>query len=445
MSFEQLGLAERITKAINELGYAKPMPIQQRAIPKIVKNHDLIGIAQTGTGKTAAFTLPILSKLCQATSSDNQRHTKALIIAPTRELVHQIHENIRKYAKFTNLRTVVVTGGASEQHQIEKLQSNADIVIATPGRLLALQKGNHCQFGKLEFLVLDEADRMLDMGFLPDIIEIIRPLPNRRQTLLFSATLPKPLEKLAADFMEKPEIVEVGKRSNTASTIEQFLYPAEQHLKTDLLIGLLDDHNFFSVLVFVRTRDQVAGLAKDLQRAGIDSAAMHGEMSQNHRSRTIRDFRENKIRVLVATDIAARGLDIDSITHVVNFDFPESNEDYIHRIGRTGRAGATGHAITFNTAADQNRLAKLEKHIGRTIAVRQLAGFNYNVPAPEEDKSSRFEKPQKVKPKRHSVNRSESSKRFQSGLDAKQNRTFGKKKASKKTAKRRPNKYGKKR
>lgn len=416
MSFKSLGLHTRIQQAIDDAGYSKATPIQAKTIPPILKGKDLIGLAQTGTGKTAAFTLPLLSELCAKSHDQASRGARVLIIAPTRELVMQINQSIRTYGKYTNLRTAMVIGGASEKHQIEKLQSDVDIVIATPGRLMALMDAGHATFGKLTHLILDEADRMLDMGFMPDIEKITASLPKRRQSLLFSATLPPQVERLARKALKDPVTIEVGSRSNPAETVEQLLYPVEQHLKSKLMIELLEDHQFFSVIAFVKTREDADVLAKTLSGSDISAVAIHGDCSQNHRTRTLRDFKASKIRVLVATDIAARGLDIPDVTHVINFDFPLQSDDYIHRIGRTGRAGNEGCAITFLTSNDGERLKKLERHIGRTLARRFLDGFNYKVPVPEEEEDKRF---QKRKPRRHSGDRYEKSGRFKAKKTAK--------------------------
>ena len=416
MSFQSLGLHTRILQAIDDAGYTEATPIQAKTIPPILKGKDLIGLAQTGTGKTAAFTLPLLSGLCEQSHELATRGIRVLIIVPTRELAAQINQSIRTYGKYTNLRTAMVIGGASEKHQIEKLQSDVDIVIATPGRLMALMDAGHASFGKLTHLILDEADRMLDMGFMPDIEKITASLPKRRQSLLFSATLPPQVERLVKKALKDPVTIEVGNRSDPAQTVSQFLYPVEQHLKADLFIELLKDHQFFSVIAFVRTREDADVLAKTLSGKDISAVAIHGDCSQNHRTRTLRDFKASKIRVLVATDIAARGLDIPDVTHVINFDFPLQSDDYIHRIGRTGRAGNEGCAITFLTSYDEERLRKLERHIGRTLARRFAEGFNYKVPAPEPEKGVRV--PQR-KPKRHSSDRFEQSGRFTAKKTAK--------------------------
>ena len=416
MSFQSLRLHERILRATEDAGYTKATPIQAKTIPAILSGRDLIGLAQTGTGKTAAFTLPLLSQLVENNHELTERAVRVLIIAPTRELVQQINDSIRTYGKFTNLRTAIVMGGASEKHQIEKLRSNVDVVIATPGRLMALMKDGHCNFGKLTHLVLDEADRMLDMGFLPDIQEISQSLPKRRQSLLFSATFPQQVERLAKSILKEPKTIEVDARSNPAETVEQYFYPVAQHLKTGLLIHLLEDHQFFSIIAFVRTREDADILTKDLRAADIETEAIHSDRSQNHRARALRDFKASKLRVLVATDIAARGLDIPNVTHVINYDFPGQSDDYIHRIGRTGRAGAEGCAISFITEQDGERTKKLERHIGKTVAKRFADGFNYKVPAPEEDRDKRTEK---RKPRRHSGDRFEASPRGKAKKTAK--------------------------
>ena len=427
MSFDSLQLHERISKAVADAGYEKPTPIQKRAIPTIMAKKDLIGIAQTGTGKTAAFVLPILSHLCSESSTDDDRATRLLIIAPTRELVAQINQNIRTYAKYTNLRTLTVTGGVGEAQQIAKLESNVDIVIATPGRLQELMDRGYPRFGKVDYLVLDEADRMLDMGFLPSIEAIVKPLPNKRQTLLFSATLSKPIEKLAKTFLVKPTLLEIGDRTNPADTVTQFFYPVAKHLKTDLLERLLDDHAFFAVIVFVRTRAEADVVTKDLRGRKVDAEAIHGDKTQQARVRALKWFKESKIRVLVATDVAARGLDIQGVTHVINYDFPEQNEDYIHRIGRTGRAGSDGCAITFLTERDGQKKLRLEKHIGRTLAHRYVDGFNYDVPAPEQER-----------PRRSKKEDPKAQRRVSKYSHANRQATHTKKFASKKSARRKP-------
>ncbi len=384
MNFDQLPLHERILRAVKDSGYNKPTPIQAQAIPKVAKGADVIGIAQTGTGKTAAFTLPLLSKLVDRTEAKEERHTRILIIAPTRELVQQIHENIRGYAKYTNLRTGVIFGGIVDRGQIAKLNSGVDIIVATPGRLLDLVERGHGNFQHVQALVLDEADRMLDMGFIPDIRTVVKKLPKSKQTLFFSATLNTQIESLTKEFLKSPTLVEVEKRASAAETIDQQIYQVHEHQKTELLEHLLDSsHEFYAVMVFARTKLGSEELVTALKIEGITAEAIHGDRSQGQRRRALDEFKKGKVRVLVATDVAARGIDVDSVTHVINYDFPEQSEDYIHRIGRTGRAGVKGVAITFVSPANQNALKKVEKLIGKTLPKKQAQGFKYDLSAAE--------------------------------------------------------------
>lgn len=379
MKFSDLPLHERILKAVADQGYESPTPIQAQAIPKVTRGADVIGIAQTGTGKTAAFTLPLLSKLVDSTEAKEHRHTRLLIIAPTRELIIQIHENIRAYAKYTNLRTGVIHGGVSDKGQINKLESGVDIILATPGRLLDLVEKGHGNFHQVETLVLDEADRMLDMGFIPDIRTISKKLPKSKQTLLFSATFNKQIESISKEFLNSPTMVEVERRASPAETIDQSIYEIQEHQKTELLEHLLDSsHEFYAVMVFARTKAGAEELATALKMEGVPVEAIHGDRSQGQRKRALDDFKKGKVRVLVATDVAARGIDVDGVTHVINYDFPEHSEDYIHRIGRTGRAEATGVAITFVTRANYQALIKLEKLIQRTLPKKKAEGFVYD-------------------------------------------------------------------
>jgi ATP-dependent RNA helicase RhlE len=380
MPFQSLGLDDRILRAVQEAGYTEPTPIQAAAIPEIVAGHDLIGIAQTGTGKTAAFTLPMLTLLARQPSG---HRTRALVLAPTRELVAQIEENVRGYAKHLPLRIATVFGGVGERPQMQALRSGVDLVIATPGRLLDLMDQRCADFSSLEFLVLDEADRMLDMGFLPSIKRVVKALPRKRQTLLFSATLSREIEALTHDFQQHPKTVQIGRRSNPAETVEQHIYEVPKHLKVALLTHLLDDPRMNMVIVFSRTKHGADKIARRLEQAGIRCATLHSNRSQNQRLRALKAFKDGEVRVLVATDIAARGIDVDGISHVVNFDFPMHSEDYVHRIGRTGRAQAVGDAISFVTNEDHGPLRALEKFIGRGITRKRAEGFDYNA-KPEE-------------------------------------------------------------
>ncbi len=376
MPFSKLGLEPRILQAVQEAGYTEPTPIQVAAIPPALAGHDLIGIAQTGTGKTAAFTLPILTRL--AAQPPLRGVIRVLVIAPTRELVVQIEENIRIYAKHLRLRIATVFGGVGENPQKAALNEGADVVIATPGRLLDLMGRRHGNFSRLQFLVLDEADRMLDMGFLPSIREIVRALPRQRQTLMFSATFSKEIETLTHEFQRSPKVVQIGRRADPAATVTQLVYEVPQDLKMNLLLHLLRDAGLNMVLVFSRTKHGADRVARKLEQQGIRTGTLHSNRSQNQRLRALKDFKSGSVRVLVATDIAARGIDVDGISHVVNYDFPKHPEDYVHRIGRTGRAQAIGEALSFATPEDHSGLRTLERFIGRGLVRKRAAGFNYN-------------------------------------------------------------------
>jgi ATP-dependent RNA helicase RhlE len=390
MSFRALNLSPQILLAVRDAGYTEPTPIQVAAIPHILAGHDLIGIAQTGTGKTAAFVLPILTKLAGSIQNGQRRATRALVVAPTRELVVQIEENVRAYAKNLPLRMATVFGGVSERPQLEALRSGVDLVVATPGRLIDLMGQRAANFSGLEFLVLDEADRMLDMGFLPPIRQIVKALPQKRQTLMFSASLSREIEKLTHEFQRDPKLIEIGRRANPAETVTQFAYEVPTHLKAALLLHLLRDPQFNTVLVFTRTKHGADRIARRLESSGIKTGTIHSNRSQNQRLRALKDFKSGAVRVLVATDIAARGIDVDGISHVVNYDFPMHPEDYVHRIGRTGRAHAIGDAISFITPEDHGPLRSLERFIGRGIVRKRADDFDYNAAAaPREDKGKR--------------------------------------------------------
>ena len=384
MSFSTLGLDDRILRAVQEAGYTEPTPIQAAAIPEILSGRDVIGIAQTGTGKTAAFTLPILSRMLQAKEGAAGRRggVRTLILAPTRELVVQIEENLRAYARHAPLAVAMVYGGVGERPQIKALRAGTPVIVATPGRLIDLMAQGHADFGGLEHLVLDEADRMLDMGFLPPIRQIVRALPGRRQTLLFSATLSPEIERLTHEFQQRPKTVQIGRRSNPAETVTQLVYEVPKHLKSGLLLHLLGDPQLDMVLVFARMKHAADRLARTLQARGIPTATLHSNRSQGQRLQALKDFKSGAVRVLVATDIAARGIDVDGISHVVNYDFPPHAEDYVHRIGRTGRAQAVGDAISFVTAEDQAAVRALERFIGRGLVRKKPEGFDVTAPAP---------------------------------------------------------------
>src|SRR6267154_2787067 len=395
MPFRALNLSPQILQAVRDAGYTEPTPIQIAAIPLILAGHDVIGIAQTGTGKTAAFVLPILMKLAESRqtvtrhgelTANPQKHNvhrlRALVLAPTRELVVQIEENVRAYAKHVPLRMATVFGGVSERPQIQALRSGVDLVVATPGRLIDLMDQRIANLSGVEFLVLDEADRMLDMGFLPPIRRIVKALPHKRQTLMFSASLSREIEQLTHQFQRSPKIVQIGRRANPADTVTQFAYEVPPHLKSALLLHLLGDPKFDTVLVFARTKRGADKIARRLEGSGIKTGTIHSNRSQNQRLRALKDFKSGAVRVLVATDIAARGIDVDGISHVVNYDFPMHSEDYVHRIGRTGRAHAVGDAISFVTPEDQGQLRSLERFIGRGIVRKKAEGFDYQAAPP---------------------------------------------------------------
>jgi ATP-dependent RNA helicase RhlE len=382
MPFSKFGLRNEILRAIQKAGYSRPTQVQSAAIPKVMQGNDLIAIAQTGTGKTAAFVLPMLHRLALSHHPDQPRRTKALILAPTRELAVQIMENIRAYGNGLPIRVAAIFGGVEEEAQIKALRKGVQVIVATPGRLLDLIGRQQIDFSFLETLVLDEADRMLHMGFLPDIETIIGNLPKRRQTLMFSATFPKEVESLARRFQYQPKMVQIGKRSNPADTVAQYVYEVPAHLKNALLLELLRQPEYKRVLVFVRMKDGANRLMEFLQSARVKVAKLHSSRSQEQRLQALQDFKDGKVQVLVATDIVARGIDIDGVSQVVNYDFPVNPEDYVHRIGRTGRAEAQGEAVSFVPKEDLNLLGILELTIGRRLAKKRLKGFNYNAPIP---------------------------------------------------------------
>src|SRR5438128_7735657 len=389
MPLRALNLSPQILQAVHDAGYTEPTPIQVAAIPHILAREDVIGIAQTGTGKTAAFVWPILMKLAASMPNGQKSRTRALVVAPTRELVVQIEENVRAYAKHVPLRMATVFGGVNERPQIEALRSGVDLVVATPGRLIDLMEQRAANLSGVEFLVLDEADRMLDMGFLPQIRRIVKALPQKRQTLMFSASLSHEIEQLTHQFQRSPKIVQIGRRANPVEAITQLAYEVPPHLKSALLLHLLGDPTFDTVLVFTRTKRGADKIARRLESSGIKTGTIHSNRSQNQRLRALKDFKSGAVRVLVATDIAARGIDVDGISHVVNYDFPMHSADSVHRIGRTGRAHAIGDAISFVTPEDHGPLRSLERFIGRGIIRKKAEGFDYNQAAPPRDERGR--------------------------------------------------------
>lgn len=373
MTFKNLELIEPILKALTAQGYTSPTPIQQKAIPLVLERKDLLGVAQTGTGKTAAFSIPILQLLHE--QKQQKRGIKALILTPTRELAIQIEESLAAYGKYTNTTHAVVFGGVSQHAQVKKLQRGVDVLVATPGRLLDLMNQRYIDLRQLDFFVLDEADRMLDMGFIHDVKKVIKSLPEKRQTLFFSATMPSEIQNLANMLLKNPSKVEVTPPSSTVDKIEQSIYFTNKPDKRKLLLHLLEEKNIPSALVFTRTKHGADKVAKYLSKAQVRSAAIHGNKSQNARQNALKSFKNGNLNVLVATDIAARGIDIDELTHVFNFDLPNVPETYVHRIGRTGRAGNTGIAISFCAAEERKELRDIEKLAARRIPVVEVHPF----------------------------------------------------------------------
>jgi ATP-dependent RNA helicase RhlE len=381
IQFADLGLSESLLKAVAEQGYTIPSPVQAQAIPAVLQGRDVMAAAQTGTGKTAGFTLPILHYLDNGQRVSSNR-IRALILTPTRELAAQIDENIKAYGKYLPLRSAVVFGGVKINPQMIALRRGVDILVACPGRLLDLYQQNAVRFDEVEFLVLDEADRMLDMGFINDIKKILAKLPAKRQNLMFSATFSQDIRTLAKGLVNDPIEIDVSPRNSTAHTVEQWLVPLDKGSKAKALIELVSAGNWHQVLVFTRTKHGANRLTKQLEEAGIKAAAIHGNKSQGARTRALAEFKSNDIRVLVATDIAARGLDIDQLPHVVNYELPNVAADYVHRIGRTGRAGASGEALSLVCAEELEDLEGIEGLIGRTLERRELEGFAPQVSLP---------------------------------------------------------------
>ncbi len=373
MSFNALGLDAPILRAIREQGYTTPTPIQKEAIPVIMKGLDILAAAQTGTGKTAGFTLPLLQKLSADTTPG--RRPRALILTPTRELAAQVAESVRIYGRYLPLRSAVLFGGVGVRPQIEKLKRGVDIVIATPGRLLDLVDQKALELSDTSFLVLDEADRMLDMGFIRDIRKILALLPKKRQNLLFSATFSTQIKRLADSLLHAPVTIEVARRNTAAQSVEQIIHPVDKARKRELLTHIIKHQKWEQVLVFTRTKHGANRLSGQLERAGISATAIHGNKSQSARTRALHDFKQGRVRVLVATDIAARGLDIDRLPYVVNFELPDVSEDYVHRIGRTGRAGHEGVAVSLVCVDERAQLEGIERMIKRELTKVTVEGF----------------------------------------------------------------------
>ncbi|VVD96360.1 RNA helicase [Pandoraea pneumonica] len=378
MSFETLGLSADILRAVGDLGYTQPTPIQQQAIPAVLQGGDLLAGAQTGTGKTAGFTLPILQMLSSRAApaaANGKRRVRALVLTPTRELAAQVEESVTQYGKYLKLNSMTVFGGVSMVPQVKQLARGVDILVATPGRLLDHMQQKTVDLSGVEILVLDEADRMLDMGFIRDIRRVLAVLPAKRQNLLFSATFSDEIKQLADGLLKSPALIEVARRNTTAETVAQKIHPVDRDRKRELLEHLVREHNWFQVLVFTRTKHGANRLAEQLTKGGVPALAIHGNKSQGARTRALAEFKSGTLQVLVATDIAARGIDIDQLPHVVNFDLPEVAEDYVHRIGRTGRAGAQGEAVSLVCVDEHQLLTAIERLIKRTIDREVIPGF----------------------------------------------------------------------
>ena len=374
MSFSDLGLRAELLRAVTAQGYDTPTPIQRQAIPAVLKGGDLLASAQTGTGKTAGFTLPMLQRLADG-PRPSKRQVRALVLTPTRELAAQVGESVRDYGQHLSLRHHVIFGGVGQQPQIDALRPGLDVLVATPGRLLDLHQQGHVDLSSVEILVLDEADRMLDMGFIHDIRRVLKLLPEKRQNLLFSATFSSEIQALADKLLDRPEMIEVARRNTTAETVDQAVYRVDRERKRELLSHLITSQRWFQVLVFTRTKHGANRLAEHLDKRDISAMAIHGNKSQSARTRALAAFKAGELQVLVATDIAARGLDIDELPHVVNFELPNVAEDYVHRIGRTGRAGNEGQAISLVCVDEHGLLKNIERMIKRDLEKRIEPGF----------------------------------------------------------------------
>ena len=418
MSFKSLGLSNNILRAIQDQGYTKATPIQEQSIPLILKKNDILAAAQTGTGKTAGFTLPLLQLLSESTNKKVKHHPRALILTPTRELAAQVADSVKMYGKFLPFKSTVIFGGVSSKPQINAIRSGVDIIIATPGRLLDLLEQKILNLSSIEMLILDEADRMLDMGFIHDIKKVVALMPRERQTLLFSATFSPEIKELSKKFLRNPKLVEVARQNSTSTQVTQAVYPVDRERKRELLSHLISTENWMQVLVFTRTKHGADRLTRQLIKDEITAAAIHGNKSQNARTRALDNFKKGEIRVLVATDIAARGIDIDKLEHVVNFELPNIAEDYVHRIGRTGRAGNTGGAISLVCVDEHEYLRGIEKLIKKNIEKTVIKGF-------EVDPSIKAE-PIRQK----SGNRNHSNSRTRNNSNAKQEATSKPKKRS---------------
>jgi len=426
MSFQSLGLSEALLKAISKKGYTTPSPIQAKAIPPVLQGHDVLASAQTGTGKTAGFTLPLLHILSE-NPKEKYRPIRALILTPTRELAAQVYANVKEYSEFLNLRSAVIFGGVNQKPQAATIRQGIDVLVATPGRLIDLESQGLLSLKRVEIFVLDEADRMLDMGFLRDIERVMKLMPDKRQNLMFSATFSKDIRKLANGILNRPVQVEATPENTTVDAITQKIFRVAKGKKTDLIIKLITDGNWKQVLVFTRTKHGANKLVEKMIKAGIKAAAIHGNKSQGARTKALAGFKSGSVSVLVATDIAARGLDIPLLPHVINFEIPNISEDYVHRIGRTGRAGANGEAISLVSADETTFLRDIEKLIGMKLPVEILEGFEPDPNAstapikPGQNRQPRNNKPKGEKSKSKSNTSSNSGGRNRSRTKSRNN------------------------
>ena len=398
MSFDSLGLSDALLKAVSKKGYTTPSPIQEKCIPVVLQGKDVLASAQTGTGKTAGFTLPLLHLL---TKNERQakRKIRSLVLTPTRELAAQILENVREYSTFLDIKSTVIFGGVNQNPQVRTLQNGIDVLIATPGRLLDLHSQGHVSLRDVEILVLDEADRMLDMGFLRDIKRILALMPDKRQNLLFSATFSKDIKKLAGSFLHHPVMVEATPENTTAEKVNQKIFHVDKAQKREIIIQMIINENWQQALVFTRTKHGANNLCKKMVARGITAAAIHGNKTQGARTKALAGFKNGEIRILVATDIAARGLDIPLLPHVVNFELPNIPEDYVHRIGRTGRAGANGIALSLVSHDEAVYLRDIEKLLKQSLPVGVIEGFEQGPPPPPEEKRPQNHSPRKPRNK----------------------------------------------
>jgi ATP-dependent RNA helicase RhlE len=392
MSFSSLGLSAELLRAVSELGYSEPTPIQSQAIPVLLEGRDMLACAQTGTGKTAGFTLPLLHRLAATRPAGRHRPVRGLVLTPTRELAAQVHDNVMAYGKHLPLRSAAIFGGVGFGPQVNALRRGVDILVATPGRLIDHVERKTLDLSKIEIFVLDEADRMLDMGFIPAIRRILSQLPEKRQNLMFSATFSEEIRRLSSGMLRNPAQIEVAARNTTAERITHLVHPVDRERKRELLSHMIGSQNWRQVLVFTRTKHGADRLASQLERDGLSSAAIHGDKTQGARTRALADFRRGAVRVLVATDIAARGIDIDQLPHVVNFELPNVPEDYVHRIGRTGRAGMTGQAVSLVSADEHKQLRDIERLLRQDLPSIVVPGYEPTVvarPAPRKDGQKR--------------------------------------------------------